>query len=355
MPSSASEGRWPRGRGSASDPPTRFQTLVSVPEPEAEPQPDPRTEIVDDDTRSILSWNESPDVGFRVGINPYRGCEHGCPYCYARAFHEYLDLSGGLTFETRIIVKRRAPALLAEALDGPQWQPQVIGLSGATDCYQPLERRLQLTRACLAVLAACRNPVHVITKNALVVRDRDLLAALAAVEAAVVWISLTTLDEGLARALEPRASGPAARLRAIRALREAGIPVGVNCAPLIPGLTDHELPALLAAARAAGAGCASYQILRLPGPTAQLFQAWLERHAPTRAAVVLERVASCHGGRLDAPPGCRHRGQGPWAAHIAQLFAVHARRQGLDREPPPLSTAAFCPPRGRQQALWDGL
>ncbi len=345
---------WRHGRGVAANPASRFERLASTWDDDFDPaqDPDPRTTFLDDDTQSILSKNDSGDVPFAVGVNPYRGCEHGCSYCYARTYHEHLGMSAGLDFETRIMVKRRAPALLRAALSAPVWRPQIIGMSGATDCYQPVERRLRLTRGCLEVLAELGNPLNLITKNALVVRDADLLARLAADRAVSVAISLTTLRPELSRVMEPRASDPAARLAAVRALADAGIPVGVMLAPLIPGLTDEEIPALLAAAAAAGARHAGYQVLRLPLGVHDLFAGWLERHQPTRAQVVLDRLASLHGGASDAAPGRRNPGQGPWAEQIAQLFRLGVRRHGIAAGWPELSTAAFRPPGGRQQTIW---
>jgi len=345
---------WRRGRGVAGNPANRFEGLAQVWDDDFDPaaDPDPKTIFMDDDTQSILSKNDSEDVPFTVGVNPYRGCEHGCSYCYARTYHEHLGMSAGLDFETRIMVKRRAPQLLRAALSARGWTPQVIGMSGATDCYQPVERKLGLTRGCLEVLAEFLNPVGLITKNALIVRDADLLARLAAAGCASVAISLTTLRPDLSRAMEPRASDPAARLEAIRRLAAAGIPVGVNIAPVIPGLTDEELPALLRAAAEAGASHAGYQVVRLPLGVGDLFASWARHHLPTRAEVVLERIASLHGGRLDAPPGERNAGGGTWAQQIGQLFRLHARRAGLDRPWPRLSTTVFRPPGGRQETIW---
>ncbi len=345
---------WRRGRGVAANPASRFEARTSTWDPDFDPaqDPNPRTVYLDDDTRSILSKNDSEDIPFAFGINPYRGCEHGCSYCYARTYHEHLGMSAGLDFETRIMVKRRAPQLLREALSARSWTPQPIGMSGATDCYQPVERKLQLTRGCLEVLAEFANPLQLITKNALVVRDVDLLARLAGDGCISAAISLTTLKPELSRAMEPRASDPAARLEAVRRLRAAGVPVGVMLAPLIPGLTDEEIPALLAAAAQVGASFASFQVLRLPLGVADLFASWLREHHPGRADVVLGRVASLHGGASNAAPGKRNAGEGPWAQQIAQLFAVHARRHGLDRPWPVLRTDAFRPPGGKQLTIW---
>jgi DNA repair photolyase len=345
------------GRGASDNPPNRFTQLFYEPDPEGfDPAecPAPVTKFYRDDARSVIATNESPDVGFAASINPYRGCEHGCSYCYARPTHEYLGFSAGLDFETRIMVKEDAPELLRAELSSPRWQPQVLGLSGVTDCYQPIERRLRLTRRCLEVLAEFRNPVAVVTKNHLVSRDRDLFAELARYEAAAVHVSLTTLDEHLAGVMEPRASRPAGRLAAIRELAEAGVPVGVLTAPVIPGLTDHELPALLAAAAEAGAQYAGYVLLRLPHGVADLFTGWLEQHFPDKKERVLGRLRDMRGGRLnDSRFGTRMRGEGVLAEQIKALFRLGCKKAGIGGRHPPLSIAAFRPPQGRQLLLFE--
>jgi len=282
-----------RGRGTSANPTSRFERLSYSWEPEAaadagadgddRPTP-PRTLYMRDPSRQILSHNDSPDVPFDASVNPYRGCEHGCIYCYARPTHEYLGFSAGLDFETRILVKERAPELLREALGKRSWKPQVIGMCGVTDPYQPIERRARITRRCLEVLADFRNPVGIITKNALVAQDADVLAELARFDAASVSLSVTTLDAELQRTMEPRASHPRERLRAVERLSNAGVPVGVMIGPVIPGLTDHEIPAILAAAAEAGAQRAGFILLRLPHGVAELFEQWLEQHQSGRAA-----------------------------------------------------------------------
>src|SRR3954471_3611843 len=253
-------------RGAASNPANRFEKIYLEPDEEWNPDEDPlpRTQFFRDRTSTIISYNDSPDVGFEASVNPYRGCEHGCIYCYARPTHEYLGFSSGLEFESKIMVKMEAPKLLREALSSPKWEPKVIAMSGVTDCYQPVERRLKLTRGCLEVLASFRNPVAIITKNHLVTRDVDFLAELAKYDAVAVFISITTLDSELRRVMEPRTSPPSARLAAVKTLAKAGVPVGVLMAPVVPGLTDHEMPALLSAAAEAGARYAGYVTLRLP-------------------------------------------------------------------------------------------
>jgi len=338
-----------RSRGSETNPPSRFDRLRVLPldpaDPDAaqpEPASDPRTRWLPDHSRSVISYNDSPDVGFSASINPYRGCEHGCAYCYARPTHEYLGYSAGLDFETRILVKHDAPELLRRALASARWKPVPIALSGVTDPYQPAERRLRLTRRCLAVLAEYRNPVAVVTKSFCVTRDVDLLSDLAGHCAASVSISLTTLDPELQRRMEPRASAPSRRLAAIECLARAGVPVGVLVAPIVPGLTDHEVPALLGAAAAAGARFAGRVVLRLPHGLRQLFEAWLREHYPERAERVLSRLREIHGGELyDSSFGKRQRGRGVFAAQLGDLFELACRRNGLEARSPALSTAAF--------------
>lgn len=323
----------PRGRAVGQNPANRFERLHYVPDPDAADEA-PRqvaTEVFRDASRSILSRNDSPDLPFTFSVNPYRGCEHGCAYCYARPSHEYLGFSPGLDFETKIVVKENAPTLLAAAFQRRSWEPQVVVLSGNTDPYQPLERRLRLTRGCLEVFLRHRNPVGVITKNALVTRDADVLSALAALDLVQVTVSVTSLDDRLIGAMEPRTSRPAARLKAIETLSAAGIPVAVNVAPVIPGLTDEEVPAILAAAAAAGATSAGYITVRLPGPVEPLFRAWLERTVPERAQKVLNRLRSHRGGALnDARFGHRMRGSGPWAELLGRVFTVACRKHGLE-------------------------
>jgi len=348
----------PRGRGSADDPPNRFASRWREPDPEwTDPDdPGPETRLLGDASRSVISTNDSPDVPFRKSLNPYRGCEHGCSYCYARPTHEYLGFSAGLEFETRIVVKERAAELLRAALRRPSWRPEVLAMSGVTDPYQPVERRLGVTRACLEVLAEARNPVGVITKSALVTRDADLLAELARHGAASVSLSITTLDDELAGALEPRAARPRRRLGAIEALAAAGVPVGVMIGPVIPGLNDREVPAILAAARAAGAGHAGWVLLRLPHGVRDLFAAWLERHRPGEKDKVLARLSEARGGRLNDPRfHTRMRGGGAYAGQLERLFQVARARHGFPERSWALSTAAFRrpgPPRGPQLELF---
>lgn len=311
-------------------------------DPEWEP-PAPKTAFFVDDTQSLITKNQSPDLSFDASLNPYRGCEHGCSYCYARKFHEFLGFSSGLDFETKIMVKPRAPELLRAEMSRKSWEPTKLALSGVTDCYQPVERKLRITRGCLEVLADFRNPVVVITKNHLVTRDVDVLAELARWQCAAVLISITTLDRELAATMEPRASGPAMRLRAIRVLADAGIPVGVSVAPVIPGLNDAEIAPILEAARDAGAQFATYSLVRLQGTVADVFTEWLERNvSASKKDMILARIRESHGGRLgDSRPGLRMTGEGERAGQIGQLFRALSRRLGFEGVRPHVVTSHF--------------
>src|SRR6202163_1311466 len=293
------------GRGASWSPANRFEKLhvdlgdvdvVQIDPMDEEEQPRRETQFFRDLTKTIIARNDSPDVGFEASINPYRGCEHGCIYCFARPTHEYLGFSAGLDFESRIMVKPDAPRLLEAELSSPKWKPQLLMMSGVTDCYQPVERKLRITRGCLEVLAKFRNPVGILTKNRLVTRDIDVLLELARYRAAAVNLSITTLDSKLQRILEPRTSPPAARLDAVAQLRAAKIPVGVMVAPVIPGINDHEIPAIVAACAKAGAQFAGHVLLRLPWAVAPLFEHWLDEHFPERKAKVLERGRATRGG-----------------------------------------------------------
>jgi DNA repair photolyase len=344
-----------RGRGTGSNPTNRFEKRsVELDPGEADPTaPLPRTQFFKDTSRTVIAKNDSPDLGFERSINPYRGCEHGCVYCYARPYHEFLGFSAGLDFETKILVKEDAPDLLREELASPKWTPQVIAISGVTDAYQPAERRYALTRRCLEVLADFRNPTILITKNHLVTRDIDLLADLARHGAAAVVLSITTLDPALARILEPRTSMPARRLAAVEALAKAGIPVGVNVAPVIPGLTDAEIPAILKAAAKAGASFASYSVVRLPHAVKELFTEWLEQHYPDRKIKVLNRIRGVRDGGLNDPKfGSRMSGEGVYAEQIGALFELSRKKAKLTGAQPGLSAAAFRRPPGPQLTLF---
>ena len=338
-----------RGRGASWSPANRFEKLhvdlndvdvVDV-DPETEERPQRGTQYFRDETKSVITRNNSPDVGFETSLNPYRGCEHGCIYCYARPTHEYLGFSAGLDFESKIMVKTSAPELLRAELESPRWQPQTLVLSGVTDPYQPVERKLGITRGCLEVLARFRNPVAIITKNRLVTRDVDLLRNLAAQNGVAVNISVTSLDSNLQRVLEPRTSSPQARLDAIRQLRSAGIPTGVMVAPIIPGLTDHEVPKIMDACAKAGAQFAGYTIVRLPWAVAPLFEHWLEEHFPERKEKVLGRIRHLRGNRLNNSQWhTRMTGEGIFAEQIASMFAISCRRNRMCARPK-LSCASF--------------
>jgi DNA repair photolyase len=348
------------GRGSQIHPPNRFERLrvdedLEHLEHDEEGASGPRrvpTEYFVDDSQSILSENDSPDIFFRYSLNPYRGCAHGCAYCYARPSHEYLGLNAGLDFESKILVKLRAPALLRDRLADKSWVPEPIMLSGVTDCYQPAERTFQLTRQCLEVAWEARQPMCIVTKNALVTRDVDILAEMAAHRLVHVAISVTTREASLARVMEPRTSHPEARLRAIRELSAAGVPTAVMVAPVIPGLNDSEIPALLEVARESGAQAANYVLLRLPLTVRPVFLEWLERARPLERERIESRIqATREGAWNSAEFGRRMRGTGAIADQIRQTFHVFARRHGLDRKLPELDTSHFRPPRSSSGQL----
>ncbi|WP_019397398.1 PA0069 family radical SAM protein [Pseudoxanthomonas sp. GW2] len=347
-----------KGRGARGYLPGRFEATTTEavddgwapPEADTESGPDPsrpRTRVQEETARSIISRNNSPDVGFSQSVNPYRGCEHGCSYCFARPSHAYLNLSPGLDFETKIFAKTNAPDLLRRELARPGYRPIPIALGINTDAYQPLERRLQLTRQLIEVLLECRHPFTLITKNALVERDLDLLQAAAALDLVHVHFSVTSLDPHLSARLEPRAAAPHARLRAMRRLHEAGVPVGVMFAPAIPWVNDHELERVLEAAREAGATSAGYILLRLPHEVAPLFRDWLQAHLPDRAEHVMSTVQQMRGGRdYDSGFGTRMRGQGHYADLLEQRFALAWRRFGYAQaRQRPLDCSRFQPPR----------
>ena len=339
-------------RGTTLRPSNRFDgtarvaldQVVADDDPSATPH-GPATEFITDHSRTVVTENRSPDVGFRFSLNPYRGCEHGCSYCYARPTHEYLGYDAGLDFEIKIAVKHDAPELFRTFLARPAWVPEPVALSGVTDPYQPAERTYRLTRRCLEVAAAAARPISLITKSGLVLRDLDVLGGMAAAGLVHATVSVTTLDPELARAMEPRASAPAARLRAIRELTAAGVPVGVLVAPIVPGLTDAEVPAILTAVRDAGARAAGYVMLRLPGAVAPIFLDWLARARPGLRARVESRIRAVRGGKLnDATFGERMTGAGELADQVRGLFKLFARRYGLDGGLPPLDCSRFRPP-----------
>lgn len=341
----------PRGRGALDNPAGRFERWgIEADKDTGIPSDEDgnmltevrvETQVFRDTTRNILSTNDSPDIGMDYSINPYRGCEHGCIYCFARPTHEYLGMSAGIDFETKIFAKPDAPRLLEEKLKSAKWEPRVIFMSGVTDPFQPIEKKLRITRGCLEVLADFLNPVSIITKNHLVTRDIDLLSRLAAANAASVNLSVTTLDREVARAMEPRASTPPLRLKAIETLSKAGIPVNVMIGPVVPGLTDHEIPKILESAANAGAVSAGYTMLRLPYGVKDLFQGWVQEHYPMRADKILNRIREIRDGKLnDAEFGSRMRGEGFYADQIAHIFDAAARKFGLDKGIR-LSTSSF--------------
>lgn len=358
----------PPARGATTNPDNRFAALQREAYDDGwstdDALPPLRTQLGVDSSRTVISFNQSPDVPFDRSLNPYRGCEHGCIYCYARPTHAYLGLSPGLDFETRLFQKPDAAVQLERELAAPRYRPATLVLGANTDPYQPIERRCRITRSVLQVLHDCRHPVAITTKSALILRDLDLLAPMAKQRLAAVLISITTLDRTLARRLEPRAAAPTRRLEVIRGLAEAGVPVGVLVSPLIPGLTDPDLERILELAAEAGASRAGSILIRLPLEVAGLFEDWLRAHAPERAERVLSLIRQCRGGRLNDPSfGTRMRGTGPVADLLAQRFRLAARRLGLDPnlERPgsawELDETQFRPPRppGAQLSLFDGV
>jgi DNA repair photolyase len=350
-----------RGRGVAARPAGRFAREETLPEPDNDDTPAsaPETELIPEKIRSIISRNQSPDIPFEQSINPYRGCEHGCVYCYARPSHAYMDLSPGLDFEQKIFTKPAAAAVLRQELSKRGYRCSPITLGSNTDAWQPVERELRITRQILEVLVAFRHPVSIITKSALVERDLDLLQDLARDNLVHVLVSVTTLDDELKRRLEPRTAGPRRRLETIRRLSAAGVPCGVLAAPMIPGLNDHELENILAASAGAGARFAGYVLLRLPHEVEQIFEEWLQVQYPLKAAKVLSLIRQVRAGTLnDAQFGSRMRGSGPLATMLAQRFAAACRRHGFTRESEAqLDTARFRVPEapGTQYDLLSKL
>jgi len=354
-----------KGRGTASNPSGRFEVRKAAPlDPEEhgatlwdnmedDEPPRPATIVSIDTTRTIIARNDSPDIPFDRSVNPYRGCEHGCIYCFARPSHAFLGLSPGLDFETRIIAKPEAARLLAAELGRPGYRPEVMALGSNTDPYQPVERKMKITRGVMEVLASHHHPVAIVTKSDLVLRDADLLASMARQRLASVMISITTLDGGLARRMEPRAAAPHRRLETIRELVKAGIPTGVLASPIIPGLNDVEIERILEACAEAGARFAGYTLLRLPYEVKDLFREWLNEHYPLRAARILSLVRQTRAGALNDPAhGSRMRGVGTLADVIRNRFVIARRRFGLDAEPVRLDTSAFRVP-GSQGSLFS--
>jgi DNA repair photolyase len=352
-----------KGRGTAAAPPNRFEAtrtdvdweqLAADDDLLTEP-PKVATEFLPDKSESLIVENHSPDIPFRFGVNAYRGCEHGCAYCYARPYHEYLGMNAGLDFETKILVKFDAVRIFRRELNRPSWKGEWLHMSGVTDCYQPCERNFRLTRGLLEVMNEASQAVTIVTKNALVCRDIDILAEMATRNLAHVGLSVTTLDPQLARVLEPRTSSPAARLKAISALSSAGVPVRAMIAPMIPGLNDHELPQLLEAVKDAGAGAASYTLLRLPYAVAPIFQQWLAEHRPLALPRIEGLIRGARDGALyQAEFGSRMKGKGAYAEHLRTTFQVFVKKLGLDGPLPDLDCGQFHPPRGAdgQQRLF---
>ncbi len=341
-------------RGALINPANRFEKIVIERDEEVsdEDYPVVKTEFFKDTSKSIISYNDSPDLGFETSLNPYRGCEHGCVYCYARPTHEYFGLSSGWDFESKIFVKTDAAALLRKELAHKKWKPQVVVVSGVTDCYQPFERKFQITRQCMEVFLEFRNPVGIITKNKLVTRDIDLFKQMAEYDGICVTVSVTSLDNKVARAMEPRASTPANRLTAIEILAKAGIPVTVNVAPIVPGLTDHEVPAILKKCAQLGVSGAGYTVLRLPYSVKDLFENWLIEYFPDRKDKVLNRIRDLRGGALyKSEFGHRMKGDGVFAQQMADLFDISCRKEGLGKRRLSLSAAHFRNPYQKQMTF----
>lgn len=338
------------GRGGQSQVPNRFEQYSIEEDPEFVSSP--QTEWILDHAKSILSKNDSPDLPYHVGLNPYRGCEHGCSYCFARPTHEYLGYSAGLDFESRIVYKKNAPELLKKELNASSWSPQTILLSGVTDGYQPVEKKLELTRKCLHVLADFRNPVVIITKNHLVTRDMDYLKELAKYQACAVLLSITTNSEDVRKKMEPRTSPISLRLKTLESLAKEGIPCGVLMAPVIPGLNDEEMPRILSKAKEHGAEYAGYVALRLPHGVKDIFGQWLHTYFPDKEKKVLHQIQEMSGGKLYQPEfGTRFSGVGVWAEQFAKLFAICCKKEGLSRTRWELSTDHFRRP-GEQLSLF---
>ncbi len=348
--------------GSNINPDNRFQTIKQTLDYEHLDDddlavlgnaPEVPIEYISDSSQSVVSENQSPDIPFRYSLNPYRGCIHGCSYCYARPTHEYLGFSAGLDFETKIVVKEQAAKLFRDFLAKPSWKPEPVIFSGVTDCYQPAERQFRLTRQCIEVAIECRLPIGIITKNALVLRDLDLLTELAKLKLIHVAISVTTLDAQLARDMEPRTSIPAARLRAVEQLTAAGIPVRLIVAPIIVGLNDSEIPAILKAGREAGAISAGYQLLRLPHTVLPVFEEWLQRTQPLKAEAILNKIRSTRDGKMnDATFGRRHSGQGVFAEQVRGIFDLFTRKYGYQDDLPERDMSKFEPPRPKSGQLF---
>ena len=350
-----------KGRGAQFNPESRFQRLNYVQQhfetaEEWEKFKEQKTEYFLDDSKKVVNKISSPDVGMDFSVNPYQGCEHGCIYCYARNTHEYWGYSAGHDFESKIIIKKNAPDLLRRTFDKKSWQPAVISLSGNTDCYQPIERKMKLTRQLLEVCLEYRNPVGIITKNALVLRDLDILQELAQQKLVRVYTSITGMDEGLRQLLEPRTSTYKTRLKIVETCAGKGIPTGVMVAPLIPGLNDHQLFPVLKAASEAGALWAGYTVVRLNGAVALLFRDWLQKTMPDRAEKVWHHIQGCHGGQVnDSRFGKRMRGDGHMAQIIKQQFALYCKKLALNEKEKSFDLTKFQRPHKGQLNLFEEL
>jgi DNA repair photolyase len=345
-----------RGRGAAINPRNKFfKNEIEYTSEDwqqwEDPEVNPKTQFIEEESKTLLSVSDSPDLPNFHSINPYRGCEHGCIYCYARNSHEYLGYSAGLDFETKIVVKRNAPQLLEKLFNSKKWEPKNIHISGNTDCYQPGEKKYRLTRQLLEICLRYRNPVSLLTKNALILRDIDILEKMAKLNLVRAAVSITSLNEDLRSALEPRTVTGKRRLQVVKTLHEAGIPMGVMTAPIIPGLNDHEIPTLIQAAAENGAYWAHYTVVRLNGAIATLFEEWINHHFPDRAAKVLSQIKECHGGAVnDSRFGIRMVGEGNFAEHIRQLHDMACRKYFKEKEMPELDTTQFM--RGGQMKLF---
>lgn len=360
MATNPSEAPIPRGRGAGIQPANPYLRVTQELDLEhaahdreyLQEIERPKTVYLPDSSQSIVAENDSPDISFRYSLNPYRGCSHGCSYCYARPTHEYLGLSAGIDFETKVMVKLAAPRLLRKWLARPAWNPEPIAFSGVTDCYQPAEREFQLTRSCLEVALEARQPVNIVTKNALVLRDLDLLREMARLNLVHVAVSITSLDQQVTRIMEPRTSCPDARLETLRQLSSAGVSTQLMLAPIIPGLNDSEIPRILEAASRAGTQNAANVLLRLPTTVREVFFEWLERSLPNEADKIKGRIRATRGGRTNnAQFGERMCGTGEIAEQIQKTFRVFAARYGLAERLPPLDCSQFKPPRATNGQL----
>ncbi len=351
-----------KGRSSGFNPPNRFEEITIIPSDDdsrffADEDPSERkieTKFFADSSRTILAKNDSPDISFTYSLNPYRGCEHGCIYCYARPSHEYLGFSSGLDFETKIMVKRDAPELLRETFMKKSWEPQVIALAGNTDCYQPVERKLKLTRRCLEMFLEFRNPVGIVTKNSLITRDLEILKEMAELDLVSVVMSVTSLNQELTKKMEPRTSSPAKKLEAIELLAKNSVPVGVLVAPVVPGLTDEEIPSIVRETSSRGAKFASMQMLRLPFAVKDLFVDWLRREFPDRENRIVSRIKDVRKGKMNSSEFReRMRGTGPTAMAIHQLFRASCKKYHLNEDEIVLSTDKFRRPGGMQMEMFS--